>query len=69
MVTLEADQLGDIVSGRWSAATAIRTAKRYEHIGSQALRDAADVVGGMKIPAGSLKKSPRSPEEHNVAVQ
>ena len=53
----------------WSAATAIRMAKRYGHIGSQALRDAADVLGGVKIPAGSLKKSPKSPEAHNVAVQ
>ena len=30
----------------WSAATAIRMAKRYGHIGSKALRDAADVLGG-----------------------
>jgi len=29
----------------WSAATAIRMAKRYGHIGSKALRDAADVRG------------------------
>jgi len=53
----------------WSAATAIRMAKRYGHIGSQALRDAADVLGGVKIPTGSLKKSPKSPEVENVAVQ
>jgi hypothetical protein len=53
----------------WSAATAIRMAKRYGHIGSQALRDAADVLGGVKIPAGFLKKTPKSPEEHSVAVQ
>jgi integrase len=53
----------------WSAATAIRMAKRYGHIGSQALRDAADVLGGMKIPAGSLKKSPKSPEVQNAGVQ
>jgi hypothetical protein len=40
----------------WSAATAIRMAKRYGHNGSQALRDAADVLGRVRIPVGSLKK-------------
>ncbi len=44
----------------WSAATAIRMAKRYGHIGSQALRDAADILGGLKISPESLKKSPNS---------
>ena len=53
----------------WSAATAIRMAKRYGHIGSHALREAADVLGGVKISAESLKKSPKSPEAENVAVQ
>jgi integrase len=53
----------------WSAATAIRMAKRYGHIGSQALRDAADVLGGVKIPVGSLKKSPKSTEAENVVLQ
>jgi hypothetical protein len=53
----------------WSAATAIRMAKRYGHIGSQALREAADVLGRCKIPVGSLKKSPKSAEVENVAVQ
>jgi len=53
----------------WSAATAIRMAKRYGHIGSKALRDAADVLGEVKIPVESLKKSPKSPEVQNVAVQ
>ena len=53
----------------WSAATAIRMAKRYGHIESQALREAADVLGRCKIPAGSLKKSPKSAEVENVAVQ
>ena len=43
----------------WSAATAIRMAKRHGHIGSQALREAADVLGRFEIPAGSLKKSPK----------
>ena len=53
----------------WSAATAIRMSKRYGHIGSQALRDAADVLGGVKIEQASLKKSPKSPEAENVSVQ
>jgi len=34
----------------WSASTAIRMAKRYGHIGSKALRDAADVLGAVRIP-------------------
>ena len=33
------------------------------------LRDAADVLGASKIPAGSLKKSLKSPEVQNAAVQ
>ena len=49
----------------WSAATAIRMAKRYGHIGNQALRDAADAMGG----ADSLKKSPKSAEAESVLVQ
>jgi integrase len=53
----------------WSAATAIRMSKRYGHIGSKALRDAADVLGGVKIPLESLKKSPKSREVQNVALQ
>ena len=53
----------------WSAATAIRMAKRYGHIGSKALRDAADVLGGVKIEPASLKKSPKSQEAENVSVQ
>jgi integrase len=53
----------------WSAATAIRMAKRYGHIGSNALRDAADVLGGSRIPAGSLKTSPKSLEVRNAAMQ
>lgn len=53
----------------WSAATAIRMAKRYGHIGSHALREAADVLGKAEIPVGSLKKSPKSAEAENVAVQ
>ncbi len=53
----------------WSAATAIRMAKRYGHIGSKALRDAAEVLGAVRIPIESLKKSPKSPEVQNVCVQ
>jgi integrase len=53
----------------WSAATAIRMAKRYGHIGSKALRDAAEVLGAVRIPDESLKKSPKSPEVQNVSVQ
>jgi integrase len=34
----------------WSAATAIRMAKRYGHIGNEALRTAADVLGRVEIP-------------------
>lgn len=39
----------------WSAATAIRMAKRYGHIGSKALRDAADALGRVRIGVESLK--------------
>jgi integrase len=53
----------------WSAATAIRMAKRYAHIGSKALRDAADVLGAVRISTQSLKKSPKSLEVQNVSVQ
>ena len=53
----------------WSAATAIRMAKRYGHIGNQALRAAVDVLGDVKAPAGFLKKSPKSPEVENVFIQ
>jgi integrase len=53
----------------WSAATAIRMAKRYGHIGSQALREVADVLGRFEIPAGSLKKSPKSTEVGYIVVQ
>jgi integrase len=53
----------------WSAATAIRMAKRYGHIGSQALREAADVLGRTKISLESLKKSPKSIEVINAGIQ
>jgi integrase len=53
----------------WSAATAIRMAKRYGHIGSKALRDAAEVLGAVRIPTESLKKSPKLQETESVPVQ
>ena len=53
----------------WSAATAIRMAKRYGHIGQRALRDAVDVLGREGIRAESLKKSPKSELQQNFAVQ
>jgi integrase len=53
----------------WSAATAIRMAKRYGHIGSSALRDAADVLGRATTAAESLKKSPKSLEVENALIQ
>jgi hypothetical protein len=53
----------------WSAATAIRMAKRYGHIGNQALREAADLLGATKICVGSLKKSPKSEEAEDAAIQ
>jgi len=53
----------------WSTATAIRVAKRYGHVRSQAPRDAADALGGLEIPPGSLKESPKSTEVQNIAVQ
>jgi integrase len=53
----------------WAASTAIRMAKRYGHIGNQALRDAADAMGGAETLADSLKKSPKSAEAESVRVQ
>jgi integrase len=53
----------------WSAATAIRMAKRYGHIGNHALRAAVDVLGRTTIPSGSLKKSQKLREVGNAAVQ
>ena len=53
----------------WSAATAIRLSKRYGHIGNQALRAAVEVLGGMEIAVGSLKKSPNSSEAENGIIQ
>jgi integrase len=53
----------------WSAATAIRMAKRYGHIGHKALRDAVDVLGREEIGAASLKKSPKPESEQYHVVQ
>ena len=53
----------------WSAASAIRMSKRYGHIGNQALRAAADVLGGIEISTESLKKSPISQEQESVTLQ
>ena len=44
-------------------------AKRYGHIGNQALREAPDVLGRFEILPGSLTKSPKSVEVENVAKQ
>ena len=43
----------------WSVATAIRMAKRYGHIGNKSLRDAADVLGGVRIGDGVPQKVPK----------
>jgi hypothetical protein len=53
----------------WSAATTIRMAKRYGHIGNKALRDATNVLGGVEISLESLKNTPKSAESEKVAVQ
>lgn len=53
----------------WFAATAIRMTKRYSHIGSQALREAVDVLGGVNPPAEFLKNFSKSREDKKVAVQ
>jgi hypothetical protein len=47
----------------------IGMAKRYGHIGSHALREAADVLGRVDIPPGYPKKSPKSEEGELAAVQ
>lgn len=53
----------------WSAATAIRMSKGYGHIGNQALREATEVLGRTEISTGYSKKSARSVEAENVALQ
>ena len=53
----------------WSAATAIRMSKRYGHIGSKALRDAAEVLVGLEIAPESLKNPPKSPNAESPSIQ
>jgi integrase len=54
----------------WSAATAIRMARRYGHIGHRALRDAVEVLdNSQQIEAASLKKSPKSGESQSATLQ
>lgn len=53
----------------WSAATAIRMAKRYGHIGNKALRDAANVLAREEIPVESLKNPPKSQESESHSLQ
>jgi integrase len=53
----------------WSAATAIRMSKRYGHIGSKALRDAAEVLGGLEIAPESLKNPPKSLNAESPSIQ
>ena len=53
----------------FNLATAIRMAKLYGHIGSHALREAAEILGRTEIPAGYPKNSPKSAAVENVAVQ
>jgi integrase len=53
----------------WSAATAIRMSKRYGHIGQMALREAMNVLSSREMETESPKKSPKSQELPEVAVQ
>ena len=46
----------------WSAATAVRMAKRYGHIGQKALREAMEVLGKSE----SWQGPPRSPQSQRV---
>lgn len=48
----------------WSAATAIRMAKRYGHIGQAAHRDAVQLLNGTTVPASS--QTQREPQERTV---
>jgi len=52
----------------WSAATAIRMAKRYGHIGQKAMRDAMEVLGRYEISPGSPKNSPKSENVQETRV-
>ena len=53
----------------WFAATAIRMAKALRAHGSKALRDAAEVLGRLKIAVESLKNPPKSLETQNASIQ
>jgi hypothetical protein len=53
-----------------SAATAIRMARRYGHIGHRVLRDAVEVLdNSQQIEAASLKKSPKSDDSQSATLQ
>jgi hypothetical protein len=52
----------------WSAATGMRMAKRYGHIGQRSLRDAMELLGKSGIAAESPKNSLKSPSTEDVAV-
>jgi len=61
--------VGSVVANMmaWSAATAIRMPKRHGHTGTHPLREAADVLGRLEIPAGALE-SPEA-EKSRAAVK
>jgi integrase len=52
----------------WSAATGMRMAKRYGHIGQRSLRDAMELLGRSGIVAESPKNSPKSASTEDVSV-
>jgi len=52
----------------WSAATAIRMAKRYGHIGQKAMRDAMEVLAGLESQDESPQKSPNSETTESTAL-
>jgi transposase-like protein len=53
----------------WSAATAIRMAKRYGHIGQKTLIDAMAVLERAEIAAESPKNPPKSANEFSQRLQ
>lgn len=53
----------------WSAATAIRMAKRYGHIGQKAYREAVELLDGITIERGSFEKSPEVTGEQTGEIQ
>jgi hypothetical protein len=54
---------------RWSAATAIRMAKRYGHIGHKAMKDAMEVLGDREIQVEFPKKSSKWQASKHVSLQ